>query len=108
MALALTLFIRVLVSPSLALLTIAGIYGNFWVPQIIRSARRGTASGLRLEYLLGTTACRAFFALCELELNLEWYKWYSFVRERLVCMPKERIRHRTIPFVLINFCYISC
>lgn len=71
MVLALTLFIRVLVSPSLALLTIAGIYGNFWVPQIIRSARRGTASGLRLEYLLGTTACRAFFALCELEFSIE-------------------------------------
>lgn len=40
------------------------IYSNFWVPQIVRSARRGTASGLRAEYLVGTTACRAFFALC--------------------------------------------
>ncbi|KAL5536908.1 hypothetical protein ACEPAF_731 [Sanghuangporus sanghuang] len=61
--LVLALFVRVLVSPSLALLTIAGIYSNFWIPQIVRSARRGTTSGLRFEYLFGTTACRAFFAL---------------------------------------------
>jgi hypothetical protein len=70
--LALTLFIRVLVSPSLALLTIAAIYSNVWVPQIIRSVRRGTTSGLRAEYLLGTTTCRAFFATCE------FYKFLGF------------------------------
>ncbi|THH03274.1 hypothetical protein EW145_g6386 [Phellinidium pouzarii] len=61
--LALVFFVRVLVSPSLALLMIAGMYSNFWIPQIVRSARRGTTSGLRAEYLIGTTACRAFFAL---------------------------------------------
>ncbi|EJD07571.1 uncharacterized protein FOMMEDRAFT_115893 [Fomitiporia mediterranea MF3/22] len=63
MFLALALFVRVLVSPSLALFTIAGIYSNFWIPQIVRSARRGTTSGLRPGYLIGTTACRAYFAL---------------------------------------------
>ena len=62
---ALALFVRVLVSPSLALFTIACVYGNFWIPQIVRSAKRGTSSGLRAEYLLGMTACRSFFALCE-------------------------------------------
>ncbi|KAI5124239.1 hypothetical protein M0805_005088 [Coniferiporia weirii] len=63
MVLALALFVRVLVSPSLALLTIAGVYSNFWVPQIVRSARRGTTSGLSVEYLVGSSACRGFFAL---------------------------------------------
>ncbi|KAH8111085.1 hypothetical protein DFH11DRAFT_1799176 [Phellopilus nigrolimitatus] len=63
MLFALALFVRVLVSPSLALLTIAGVYSNFWIPQIVRSARRGTTSGLRVEYLIGTSACRSFFAL---------------------------------------------
>jgi len=63
MILALTVFLQVLRSPSLGVWSIAIAYSSFWIPQIVRSARRGTAAGLSAEYLLGTTFCRAFFAL---------------------------------------------
>lgn len=75
----LILLVQVLVSPSLALAVIATIYSNFWVPQIVRSARRGSTSGLRAEYLIGTTACRAFFALCKFQRCLG--KWYSSISQ---------------------------
>lgn len=65
MLVALTVFVRVIVSPALALVMIASVYSNFWLPQIVRSARRGTSSGLSAEYLFGTSVCRGFFALCK-------------------------------------------
>lgn len=40
-------------------------YSFFWLPQIVRSARRGRGSGLSKEYLVGTTLCRLYIALCE-------------------------------------------
>jgi hypothetical protein len=61
----LTLIVRIVLSPSLALAFLAIMYSSFWLTQIVRSVRRGRSSGLSKEYLLGTTVCRLFFALCE-------------------------------------------
>lgn len=65
MFLFLTFIIRVIVTPSLALLFVASMYSMFWFPQIIRSAKRGRPSALSAEYLIGTSICRLYFALCE-------------------------------------------
>lgn len=65
MFLFLTFIIRVIVTPSLALLFVASMYSMFWLPQIIRSARRGRPGALSAEYLVGTSVCRLYFALCE-------------------------------------------
>ena len=48
----------------LSLFFVAITYSCIWLPQIVRSARRGRSSGLTKEYILGTTACRLFGALC--------------------------------------------
>jgi transmembrane E3 ubiquitin-protein ligase len=61
----LSFIVRVIISPSMTLLFVGSMYSFFWMPQIIRSARRGRSSGLTVEYLLGTTVCRLYFALCE-------------------------------------------
>ncbi|KAG8214982.1 hypothetical protein J3R82DRAFT_8385 [Butyriboletus roseoflavus] len=63
MFLFLTFIIRVIVTPSLALLFVASMYSMFWFPQIIRSAKRGRPSALSAEYLIGTSVCRLYFAL---------------------------------------------
>lgn len=65
MFLFLTFIVRVIVTPSLALLFVASMYSMFWLPQIIRSAQRGRPSALSAEYLIGTSICRLYFALCE-------------------------------------------
>lgn len=67
----LSVFVRVIVSPSLVLILIAGVYSLFWLPQIIRSARRGASAGLSKEYLIGTTVCRSYFALCALHIRFQ-------------------------------------
>ncbi|KIM83157.1 hypothetical protein PILCRDRAFT_819938 [Piloderma croceum F 1598] len=59
----LSFIVRVIVSPSMTLLFVGSMYSFFWMPQIIRSARRGRSSGLTVEYLVGTTVCRLYFAL---------------------------------------------
>ena len=64
----LSFIVRVIVSPSMTLLFVGCMYSFFWMPQIVRSARRGRSSGLTIEYLVGTTVCRLYFALCELFL----------------------------------------
>lgn len=61
----LMLMVRVIISPTLAMLFVATTYSCFWLPQIIRSARRSRSSGLAVEYVVGTTICRLCFALCE-------------------------------------------
>lgn len=58
-------FFNLIFSPILALFAIGLIYTFLWAPQIIRSARRGSRPALRKEYLIGSTAARMFFALCE-------------------------------------------
>ena len=44
---------------------VAVSYSLIWLPQIVRSARRGRTSGLAREYVIGTTVCRLYLALCE-------------------------------------------
>ncbi|KAF9244652.1 hypothetical protein BU15DRAFT_41826 [Melanogaster broomeanus] len=58
-----TFIIRVIMTPSLTLFFLASIYSMFWVPQIIRSVKRGRSSSLCAEYLIGTSICRLYFAL---------------------------------------------
>ncbi|KJA28091.1 hypothetical protein HYPSUDRAFT_34432 [Hypholoma sublateritium FD-334 SS-4] len=59
----LTLIVRVILSPLLSVLFVAFTYSSIWLPQIVRSVRRGRSSGLSKEYVLGTTICRLFNAL---------------------------------------------
>lgn len=40
-------------------------YSFIWFPQIVRSARRGRSSGLKKEYIIGTTICRLYSAMCQ-------------------------------------------
>lgn len=61
----LTFIVRVIVTPSLALVFVASMYSLFWLPQIVRSVKRGRSSALTAEYLIGTSLCRLFHALCE-------------------------------------------
>ncbi|KDQ50442.1 hypothetical protein JAAARDRAFT_142065 [Jaapia argillacea MUCL 33604] len=61
-----TFIIRTIIYPPLALFLLAGMYASMWVPQIVRSARRGRESGLGMEYVVGTTVGRlavAFYFL---------------------------------------------
>jgi hypothetical protein len=61
----LTFIVRVIVTPSLALVFVASMYSLFWLPQIVRSVKKGRSSALTAEYLIGTSFCRLFHALCE-------------------------------------------
>jgi len=61
----LTFIVRVIVTPSLALVFVASMYSLFWLPQIVRSVKKGRSSALTAEYLIGTSLCRLFHALCE-------------------------------------------
>ncbi|KAL0955123.1 hypothetical protein HGRIS_004036 [Hohenbuehelia grisea] len=55
--------VRIILSPTLALFSVAITYSSIWLPQIIRSARRSRSSGLSTGYVLGTSACRLYIAL---------------------------------------------
>ncbi|KAG7093495.1 hypothetical protein E1B28_007171 [Marasmius oreades] len=59
----LTTFVRIFLSPTLTLLFVAITYSMIWVPQIIRSVRRGRNSGLSKEYIIGTSVARLFLLL---------------------------------------------
>jgi len=80
----LTFIVRVIVSPSMTLLFVGSMYSFFWMPQIVRSARRGRSSALTMEYLFGTTICRLYFALYFLAcpknvLDVEPRSWIYFL-----------------------------
>ena len=60
---------RIVILLSLPLFFVACMYSFVWAVQIYRAVRRSRDSGLSAEYLIGTTACRLFFLLCEC--------WYS-------------------------------
>lgn len=57
--------VRVILSPLMSMLFVAFTYSMIWMPQIIRSVRRGRNSGLTVEYVVGTTVCRVSLLLCE-------------------------------------------
>lgn len=59
----LTLIVRVILSPFLSTVFVAATYSSIWLPQIIRSARRGRSSGLSKEYVVGVTVLRLYGAL---------------------------------------------
>jgi len=60
---AMSVFVHIIISPSSALAIVGITYSLFWLPQLVRSIRRGTSGGLTKEYMIGTTTCRSFLAL---------------------------------------------
>ncbi|KAJ7091331.1 hypothetical protein B0H15DRAFT_930088 [Mycena belliarum] len=86
----LTLMVHTILSATLSIIFVAISYSFFWLPQIVRSARRGRGSGLSKEYLLGTTACRLYIALYFLlcpknVLEIEPRPW-SYFLGAFVCL----------------------
>ncbi|EIN09405.1 hypothetical protein PUNSTDRAFT_85742 [Punctularia strigosozonata HHB-11173 SS5] len=63
MAVLLLVIVHTILAPSLAFFFTGTMYTFFWLPLIVRSARRGRTSGISMEYLVGTTACRLAIAL---------------------------------------------
>ena len=64
----LTFVVRVILSPTLSMLFVFASYSSIWLPQIVRSVRRGRGSGFSKEYVFGTTICRLFNCLCKYPL----------------------------------------
>lgn len=75
--------VRVVLSPSLALLFIATTHSSFWLAQIFRSVRRGRTGGLTVEYLVVTTLGRSWFALCESRSLPRHYIWFLSLTNRI-------------------------
>ncbi|KAJ7504432.1 hypothetical protein B0H11DRAFT_516924 [Mycena galericulata] len=80
----LTLMVHTILSATLSILFVVVTYSLFWLPQIVRSARRGRGSGLAKEYMLGTTLCRLYvalyFLLCPKNvLDIEPRRWAPFL-----------------------------
>lgn len=80
----LTFIVRVIVTPSLALIFVATMYSLFWLPQIVRSVKKGRSSALTAEYLIGTSLCRLFHALYFLTcpknvLDIEPRRWMWYL-----------------------------
>ncbi|KAG6852138.1 hypothetical protein C0991_002659 [Blastosporella zonata] len=86
----LTFIVRVILSPTLSMVFVGVTYSFIWLPQIIRSARRGRTSGLTKEYIIGTTFCRLYLALYFLAcpknvLEIEPRRW-SYLLAAFVCL----------------------
>ncbi|KAJ7180624.1 hypothetical protein C8R46DRAFT_588307 [Mycena filopes] len=86
----LTLMVHTILSATLSIFFVAVTYSMFWLPQIVRSARRGRGSGLTKEYLVGTTICRLYvalyFLLCPKNvLDIEPRPWSSLLAA-FVCL----------------------
>ncbi|KAI0365183.1 hypothetical protein BV20DRAFT_973479 [Pilatotrama ljubarskyi] len=62
LSLTLMIVFRIVIALSLPLFFISSLYSCMWLMQIYRSARRARSSGLSVEYLVGTTLGRLFFA----------------------------------------------
>ncbi|KAJ7252759.1 hypothetical protein B0H12DRAFT_1117744 [Mycena haematopus] len=80
----LTLMVHTILSATLSIIFVSITYSLFWLPQIVRSARRGRGSGLSKEYLIGTTLCRLYIALYFLlcpknVLDIEPRPWSYFL-----------------------------
>ncbi|KAG6850568.1 hypothetical protein H0H93_011767 [Arthromyces matolae] len=86
----LTFIVRVILSPILSMIFVGITYSFIWLPQIMRSARRGRTSGLSKEYIVGTTICRLWLALYFLAcpknvLDIEPRRWV-YVLAAFVCL----------------------
>ncbi|KAJ7765390.1 hypothetical protein DFH07DRAFT_1014818 [Mycena maculata] len=80
----LSLMVHTILSATLSIMFVVVTYSLFWLPQIVRSARRGRGSGLAKEYLVGTTLCRLYIALYFLlcpknVLDIEPRRWAYFL-----------------------------
>jgi hypothetical protein len=65
------------------------MYSLFWLPQIIRSVKKGRSSALTAEYLIGTSLCRLFHALCEYQCTCcQFTSSISIFSDFLAC-PKN-------------------
>ena len=60
------------IAASLPFLFVASLYSAMWLMQIYRAVRRARTSGLRTDYLLGTTVCRLFYFLCASSCCTSW------------------------------------
>ena len=74
-SLCLIVVFRIVIMLSLPLFFIGSLYSCMWLMQIYRSARRTRSSGLSLEYLVGTTLGRLFFACCECSSRFSSSMW---------------------------------
>ncbi|KAI0666870.1 hypothetical protein C8Q78DRAFT_1057520 [Trametes maxima] len=84
LSLSLMVVFRVVIALSLPLFFIGSLYSCMWLMQIYRSVRRSRSSGLSVEYLVGTTLGRLFFACYFLAcpkniLDVEPRRWIYFV-----------------------------
>ncbi|KAJ7890572.1 hypothetical protein B0H14DRAFT_3081695 [Mycena olivaceomarginata] len=80
----LTVVVHTILSATMSIFFVSVTYSFFWLPQIVRSARRGRGSGLSKEYLVGTTLCRLYIALYFLlcpknVLDIEPRPWSSIL-----------------------------
>ncbi|KAK0199252.1 hypothetical protein DFS33DRAFT_1262349 [Desarmillaria ectypa] len=86
----LTFIVRVILSPTLSLMFVALTYSSIWLPQIIRSIRRGRSSGFSKEYVITTTVCRLYLAMYFLAcpknvLDIDPRSW-SYYLAAFVCL----------------------
>lgn len=94
-----TVMLRLVLTPTVALLFVATIYCCFWLPQIVRSVKKGRSSGLRKDYVIGVTVARLsiflyFFACPKNVLDVTPRRWAWFlagfvVLEALVVILQE-------------------
>jgi len=59
----LSLVVRVVVAPGIAVILLAILYSSIWVPQIVRATRRGRPCALGKKYVIGTTMGRMSLAM---------------------------------------------
>lgn len=90
-------------SPTLSLLFVAFTYSLIWLPQIIRSVRKVRGSGLEWEYVVGVTAGRVWFLLCEYFLTLFCNGQVLIGYVRFACMPQECAGCQTTSYVSVSF-----
>lgn len=57
------LFFDILLTSVVMLVFVGCVYSSLWIPQIYRSAVRGSRPGLSMEYIIGGSLGRSFFAL---------------------------------------------
>jgi len=97
----LTIIVHTILSATLSIIFVAVAYSFFWLPQIVRSVRRGRGSGLTTEYLVGTTICRLYvalyFLLCPknvLDIEPRMWSWYlaAFVYLQMVVVILQDTR----------------
>ncbi|KAG7444427.1 uncharacterized protein BT62DRAFT_987876 [Guyanagaster necrorhizus] len=86
----LTFIVRVILSPTLSLMFVALTYSFIWLPQIIRSVRRGRSSGFSKEYVIATTGCRLslgmYFLACPKNvLDVDPRSWACYLAA-FVCL----------------------